>query len=218
MESYERVVVGEDIPPSEKYIRRPNREPRLDKLMRAIKIILKLARVDAYDLNGQVKDARGNVIEKSDVGRLTMQALNPGRLSIGEDQFIVMLHKAGIYPEELVNDHYKNKLNELYARRDQRSMEPQPVTRDVISNERPPRAAEPMIIQRLDPEMPRLDPAVTQTFVSYKRPAPRDDDEDSEDFEPVPRKRKATDGNISINSLASDQPWLTPNEEDEYDT
>ena len=205
MASYEKVVVGEDIPPSEKYLQKPKREPKFDKLMKALKIILKLARVDAYDLNGQVKDDEGNVIDNSDIARLTFQALSPGRVSVGEDEYIMMLFKAGIYPEELINDHYRNRLKGLYGglqakRRERHEKTPEPRISEFQSER----------------EMPRLQPAETQTFVTYKRPAPRDDEEDEYE-DPVPRKRKATDSLISINKPDSREHWQIPLDDDDDD-
>src|ERR1700677_698966 len=65
-----------------------------EKLMKQLKIILKLARIDAYDLDGHIRGADSSMIYNSDILHLLSHAMTPGRLLIGESDFLKLLHAA----------------------------------------------------------------------------------------------------------------------------
>ena len=60
----------------------------VEKLMRQLKIILKLARIDAYNLEGQIKDTHGQYMSRSDIIHLLQHVMTTGKLLVGEAEFI----------------------------------------------------------------------------------------------------------------------------------
>lgn len=192
MESYDKIVIGpEQMDTSSSSTTKKSKRDPMSRIHKILRLILKLAQVDAYDLNFQVKNDAGEPIPRSDVGRLTLQALSPGRMIIGEDEFIRMLFKAGIYPEEIVNEQYRAKLSQLYSKsrttesitRRPSQIIPKPAVPPQVIPVKPPQIVE-------ERQMPILEPADTQTFVSYrKRTAPEDYELDPYTSPPVPTKR-----------------------------
>lgn len=85
-----------------------------NKLFRQIKLILKLAKVNAYDINGRIRNEDGSFLDNSDITHLISYAMSPGTVRKGEDTFIKLLYQANVEPELLYNNNLKAKLQELY--------------------------------------------------------------------------------------------------------
>jgi hypothetical protein len=86
----------------------------VDKISRLLKILLKLARVDGYDISGRIKRQDGSIVENSDITVLLNYANTPGRVLIGEKEFIELLYKAHVEPELVINDNLRAKLTKVY--------------------------------------------------------------------------------------------------------
>jgi hypothetical protein len=84
-----------------------------DKFSRMLKIALKLALEKGYDFEGHIVDLSGNPILKSDIVLLLNYVLSPGKVLIGEAEFIHLLHKAKVDPELITNENVKLKLINL---------------------------------------------------------------------------------------------------------
>lgn len=108
MENFEKVTLM----PTENEKTMVGRSP--DKLVRIIKLILKLARIDVYNEEGHIKSKNGGYSSNSDMARLTIQAMTFSLLFIGEDDFINLLYEAKIYPYKLINENYRANLAKLY--------------------------------------------------------------------------------------------------------
>lgn len=164
MENFDKVTMM----PTETEKRFVGRSP--DKLLKIIKLILKLAKIEGYNEEGHIKSKNGGFASNSDLARLAIQAMTPSRLYFGEDDFINLLYEAKIYPEDIINDNYKAKLAKLYKN---------------TSNVERTRTKEPMIIENKGP--PHLEPAETQSFVTYKRKRDSEEEDDGDDVRPVKR-------------------------------
>lgn len=199
MDSFNKVVVEpEPMEPASPGPGRPKKDP-ISRIHKILRLILKLAQVDAYDINFQIKSENGVPVPKSDVGRLTLQALSPGRVILGEEEFVRMLHKAGIYPDEIVNDQYKAKLSDLYNKYKRESY----------------KEKEPIITEVKENNMPQLEPAESQTFVTYRQPEKRSlpvEPEDNEENIP-PKKVKSRESNSE--SYTYKPNWDVLSDEDE---
>lgn len=165
MECYDKITVM----PTENERKFVGRSP--DKLAKIIKLILKLAKIDGYNDEGHIKSKNGSYLRNSDLARLFIQAMTPSRLFLGEDDFIYLLYEARIYPDEIINNNYKAKLSKLYKN---------------VSDIDQSKPKEPIIIENEEP--PYLEPADTQTFVTYKRKRDDHDEEEEDNIRP-PAKR-----------------------------
>src|SRR5882672_1023893 len=96
---------------------RGNRSNPFEKLIKQLKIILKLARIDAYNLDGQIKGADGQYMSRSDIIHLLQHSMTPGKLLIGEDEFVDLLHKANVEIDLIVNENVRSRLRQLYEGR-----------------------------------------------------------------------------------------------------
>ncbi|RWR98833.1 hypothetical protein B4U79_14110, partial [Dinothrombium tinctorium] len=80
-----------------------------DKINRMLKIILGLARINAYDVTGRIRNGRA-FMPNTDIVALINHALTPGRVLVGEHEFIHLLHEAKINPDLITNDNLRSKL------------------------------------------------------------------------------------------------------------
>ena len=94
-------------PPSTVIKKRKN---PVDKLHKLLNIILRLARIDSYDLYGRLKLEDGTIIQNSDIGHLLQHAMMPGKVLIGEQEFIKLLFKAQVEPDMIINDNIRAQL------------------------------------------------------------------------------------------------------------
>lgn len=101
-----------------------NREKIFGKIHRLLKIIMKLAKIDGYDLNGRIRLSDGSYMERSSLVDLLTHAMSAGRIIIGEDAFIDLLKRANIEPELIINENVRAKLMAAYNNRPTREQEP----------------------------------------------------------------------------------------------
>jgi hypothetical protein len=85
-----------------------------ERLARLLKIILKVARVNGYDLEGRIRKNDGSLLPNSDIATLLNYAMTPGKVLIGESEFIDLLHKANVEPDLIINDNFRAKLMKMY--------------------------------------------------------------------------------------------------------
>jgi hypothetical protein len=83
-----------------------------DRQQKLLTIILKLALHGAYDEDGKFKTSDGEV----DIAPLLMQACSPGRNVRGMNEFIDMLHDAGVTPDLILNVNIRDELSKRYGR------------------------------------------------------------------------------------------------------
>ena len=85
------------------------RDPH-EKIHRVINIILRVASVNGYDRYGRIKDREGNPVDNTSILHLLLHALTPGRVLVGEREFINLLYRAHVDPDMIVNDNVRSQL------------------------------------------------------------------------------------------------------------
>jgi hypothetical protein len=84
-----------------------------DKLHKFVKVILKLARKFGYDDDLKIKLRDGKYLEKSNIVDLLTYAMSVSKVLYGENEFIELLHSAGVSPDLIINDNVRSKLIHL---------------------------------------------------------------------------------------------------------
>ncbi len=84
-----------------------------DKLHKFVKVILKLARKFGYDDDLKIKLRDGKYLEKSNIVDLLTHAMSVSKVLYGENEFIELLHSAGVSPDLIINDNVRSKLIHL---------------------------------------------------------------------------------------------------------
>jgi hypothetical protein len=148
--------------------RKQKGHPTLERLINQLKIILKLAKIDAYDTNLKIKNEFGSYIENSNIINLLHNATVPSKVLLGQDAFIALLFKAKVEPELISNENIKTKLIRIYENQSNiENIEP-----EVYSN-----------IQNTNSQNIDINPTIRRD----KRSLENSDDEESEE---PPRKRE----------------------------
>lgn len=98
--------------PESKVLNR-RRGSMIDKIQRLLKIVLKIADIKGYDYMWRIKTNDGKLVENSNIINLLLHAMSPGKLLIGEKEFIELLYKANVDPDLIINDNVKVKLTSL---------------------------------------------------------------------------------------------------------
>ncbi|RWS21429.1 uncharacterized protein B4U80_03057, partial [Leptotrombidium deliense] len=88
-----------------------------EKLIRQLKIILKFAKINAYDENGRIRNQAGNFIPNSSIIQLLNHAMTVSRVLLAENEFIDLLLEADIDPDMIINDNVRSKLMKLKQQR-----------------------------------------------------------------------------------------------------
>ena len=70
-----------------------------ERQRKLLSIVLKLASKQLYDSAGRFETRKGKV----EIAPLLMYALSPGRTYPALDEFVELLHKAGVTPDEVIN-------------------------------------------------------------------------------------------------------------------
>ena len=81
-----------------------------ERELKRCKIILKLAAYGGYDELGRIKLPDGTFMEDSDIIPLLMHVLSPGRNIKGINEFVDLLHRAGVSPEFIINTSIRDML------------------------------------------------------------------------------------------------------------
>jgi hypothetical protein len=91
----------------------PIRRTTTNKLSKQLKIALALAKINAYDAEGRIRDDNNKFLKNSDLVELLSQASTPGKVLIGEKQFLNLLKEARVDPDLISNDNMRTKLINL---------------------------------------------------------------------------------------------------------
>jgi hypothetical protein len=174
----EHVIPPSDIQNRSVGTKRKNHRSPFERLYKQLKIILKLAKIDAYDINGHIKNADGSFMQNSDILHLITHVMNPRRLLIGETEFINLLYKAGVEADLIANDNVKSRLLSLYNTTTRVESEREPI----ISEYKPP---EQMVIDKQTIKRKRDEDVNDYKEEEYEK----EEEEYLEDYQP-PRKRQ----------------------------
>jgi hypothetical protein len=74
-----------------------------------MKIILKLAKINGYDVLGRVRNKKGEYIDSSIIS-LINNAMTHGKLLLGQNEFISLLKEANVEPDLIYNENVRAKL------------------------------------------------------------------------------------------------------------
>lgn len=133
----------------------PKKSPHqkhLDKFLRQMQIILKIAKINGYDIGGRIRDQEGSFIENSSLIHLLTYSMTPGRVLVGEKEFIDLLYEAKVEPDTILNDNIKAKLYKMYNNKSQTEVEP------LIEEYKENKGGEKRKRDDDDDEMPNLEP------------------------------------------------------------
>lgn len=83
----------------------------MNRQRKLLSIILKLAKVDGYNDNLQIKGANGSYLEKSDIVRLLLWSVSQDKFMYGLNEFVDLLKKAGVTSEDVLNENLKARLS-----------------------------------------------------------------------------------------------------------
>jgi len=148
----------------------PPTEPRtkpFEKITKLIHIILKLANSKAYNLDRQIRLKDGSYMQNSDIITLLNYAMTPGRVIIGENEFIQLLYEAHITPDLIINDNLRPKLVKFET--NYKSEEPRVTVKRKIDDEIDDEVV-PLKRQRLEePEEPIDEPRVPPITLKRKK-------------------------------------------------
>jgi len=75
-----------------------------------MRVISKVAMIRGYDDDGRILMENGRYMENSDIASLMFNAMSPGKLIIGEHEFINLLKKASVNPDLILNENIRYKL------------------------------------------------------------------------------------------------------------
>lgn len=106
-----------------------------DRLMRQLQIILKLAKINGYDIGGRIRNQKGQYLDNSSILHLLSHSMTSSRVLVGEQEFIDLLYEANIEPDTLLNDNVRAKLFKRY------------------NLENTNKAPEPVVTQTVEPEV-----------------------------------------------------------------
>lgn len=81
-----------------------------DRQKKLVQIILKLARIQGYNDQNQIKKRDGTYMEDTDITALMLFAVTKEKLMLGLSEFIDLLLEAGIGPDDVINENLKHKL------------------------------------------------------------------------------------------------------------
>lgn len=81
-------------------------------------IALKLGRIKGYDDTRRILSTDGKYISGSDISMLIEEAMTPKRVLVGMDEFIKLLAKANVDPDQILNDNIKKKLISVKNQKD----------------------------------------------------------------------------------------------------
>lgn len=90
--------------------RKPNsiRQYAAERQLKFLRLVMKLGAINAYDEEGRMRDATGNV--SSNILPLINHALSPGRNVQGMADFVELLVRAGVKPDDVINVNVRDLL------------------------------------------------------------------------------------------------------------
>jgi hypothetical protein len=87
----------------------------IERFKNQVRILLKLGKIDPVDNNLRIKNENGVFIENSNIINLLHYATQDAKGLVGQEAFIMLLFKAGVEPELILNQDIKSKLFKLYV-------------------------------------------------------------------------------------------------------
>ena len=83
-------------------------------LRQLLQIAIKLAKIDAFEIDGRIRSVEGKLLDGTNVIDLLDHVNSPKRALHGLDEFIKLLFKAGVEPDMISNKDVKIELMKLY--------------------------------------------------------------------------------------------------------
>lgn len=117
-----------------------------DRQRKLLNVVLRVAAYGGYDEMGRIKTKDGSFMESSDIVPLLLYALSPGRQVHGLDEFVDLLYRADVDPEDIINTNVRELLRKRHRqvirrvpfrpipRIERRSVSPVPMNTDEESN------------------------------------------------------------------------------------
>src|SRR5690349_11055664 len=75
----------------------------LERQKRLLSIVLKLAEVKRYNNHLEIRRRDGTFMQNTDLIALLLQAVTPGRILLGQQEFVDLLREARVDPELVAN-------------------------------------------------------------------------------------------------------------------
>ncbi|MDI9311997.1 MAG: hypothetical protein QM535_17420 [Limnohabitans sp.] len=101
------------VPSSSTFKQTSSRDRANLKMINLLRVMSKLANIKAYDEEGRIKTKDGKFLQNSDVAYLLLNAMSPGKIVIGEEEFILLLKSAQVNPDLILNENIRQKLMNL---------------------------------------------------------------------------------------------------------
>jgi len=149
----------------------PGRRAKSTRQLNLVRIILKLASINGYNEREEILMDDGTYLSNTNVIELLNYALTPTKLRKGIEQFVDLLHKAGVEPSMISN----NQVKQLLTQR---------IKRVPLQSPPPTSYEEPVISRSEGTTMP----------INLKRRQSFDDDDDN-------RKRFKRSGNLPAEAM-----------------
>jgi len=83
-------------------------------LRHLLQIAIKLAKIDAFEIDGRIRSIEGKLLDGTNVIDLLDHVSSPRKALHGLDEFIKLLFKAGVEPDMILNRDVKIELMKLY--------------------------------------------------------------------------------------------------------
>ena len=112
MSHAKKVVIAADMEPAKDEIK----DKIYGKMYKTVEIVAKLADIKGYDKTFRIQAPDGNYMPNSNLITLITHAMSSGRVLHGEQEFISLLHRAGVGPELILNENVKSKLASFYSK------------------------------------------------------------------------------------------------------
>ena len=85
-------------------------------LRQLLQIAIKLAKIDAFEIDGRIRSIKGKLLDGTNVIDLLDHVSSPRKALHGLDEFIKLLFKAGVEPDMILNRDVKIELMKLYQK------------------------------------------------------------------------------------------------------
>lgn len=83
----------------------------LNRQRKILTIIRKLAKIDGYNEQGQIKTRNGTFLERSDIATLVLWAVSQDKIIHGLQEFVELLKTAGVTADEVMNENLRIRLD-----------------------------------------------------------------------------------------------------------
>ncbi|MDI9312900.1 MAG: hypothetical protein QM535_22005 [Limnohabitans sp.] len=110
-ENFENIKTDEDFDQKGGNIEVKNFKDRYrQRMLNILKILSKLAIIQGYNEEGNIKNKDGAFMENSDITQLISHVMNNSKILKGEQEFIHLLLEAKVPPSLIVNENVRNKM------------------------------------------------------------------------------------------------------------